>query len=487
MTDESLPIDALLDNARRDLTPVSDLDERLARLGAAVQTLEQRGPSATLDEAAAVVSRASARLRLSADHTVVALAGATGSGKSSTFNALTGLDVATVGVRRPTTSWAMACLWGSDGAADLLEWLGIPIRHQVVRDSLLDSGDTQPLQGMVLLDLPDHDSTEVAHRLEVDRLVRLADVIVWVMDPQKYADAAIHDRLLRPNVQHADVMMAVVNHMDEVPEEGRARLYSDARRLLDADGLSSVPLIATSARVGTGIDDLKALLAERIASKAASRTRISADVDVTARQLLADLGAIPSSATLPDLRLRLTAALADVRRNPDGTTRSDQVLPETVRNAVRSELRSFSAQAAPAVADTITDRGVEQVEPFIAALSAQPMQQRTREVIERRGVGRAWKALFFIAMVIGGAWLAAALTRDIPNVIAAGGLTSVAAVAWIASLLIKRGEAVEKSRPVDVDASVSAALNATIMPAVAAEVAAYEQAFVNLVGARSAH
>ena len=51
------------------------------------------------------------RLRLSAAHTIVALAGATGSGKSSLFNALTGLDLAAVGVKRPTTSWATACAW----------------------------------------------------------------------------------------------------------------------------------------------------------------------------------------------------------------------------------------------------------------------------------------------------------------------------------------------------------------------------------------
>ena len=50
----------------------------------------------------------------------------------------------------------------------------------------------------MLLDLPDHDSTVAAHRLEVDRLVALVDVLVWVLDPQKYADAAIHERYLRP-------------------------------------------------------------------------------------------------------------------------------------------------------------------------------------------------------------------------------------------------------------------------------------------------
>ena len=160
--------------------------------------------------AAAVVERAGARLRLSADHTVVALAGATGSGKSSTFNALCGLDLAAVGVRRPTTSWATACVWGRDPAAELLEWLEIPERHRVLRDSMLDSGQQdRALDGLVLLDLPDHDSTEVSHHLEVDRLIGMTDLMVWVLDPQKYADAAVHDRFLRPMASHKDVMLVV--------------------------------------------------------------------------------------------------------------------------------------------------------------------------------------------------------------------------------------------------------------------------------------
>ena len=115
-------------------------------LGTRIEALEVRDPrrAGRLDdglvtEAEEVVDRAAGRLRLSADHTVVAIAGATGSGKSSTFNALTGLELSAVGVRRPTTSWATACVWGSEGAAELLEWLGIPPRHQTTRDSMLDT------------------------------------------------------------------------------------------------------------------------------------------------------------------------------------------------------------------------------------------------------------------------------------------------------------------------------------------------------------
>ncbi|MGN6161274.1 MAG: GTPase family protein, partial [Marmoricola sp.] len=448
--------DVLLDGARRSLAPTSDLDARLAHLDAVVEALRSRTPSAAVDEAATVIARASARLRLSADHTVVALAGATGSGKSSTFNALTGLDVASVGVRRPTTSWAMACLWGSAGAAELLEWLGIPQRHQVVRDSLLDTaGESDELQGMVLLDLPDHDSTEVAHRLEVDRLVHLADVIVWVMDPQKYADAAIHDRLLRPNVQHAGVMVAVVNHMDEVPEEGRDRLYRDARRLLDDDGLSSVPLIATSARVGTGLDELRSVLAARIADKAASRTRISADVDVAAQRLTAEVGSTPSEAGLPALRDGLIASLTEA-----GET---TVMPEVVRNIVREQTRSFAAGANPAVATSITQVALEQTDALVAALR-EPAPAQAPVVRERGGI--RWLPVFLFLVFLGGAgWLAAALVKDVPNVVAAAVVTGVAFLAWLLSVFMKRAEpAARPARDVR-GGSVASAVDRTVVAA----------------------
>src|SRR6266542_4225022 len=59
-----------------------------------------------------VVDRAGERLALSRDYTAVALAGATGSGKSSLFNALARLGLSQVGVRRPTTGVAHACVWG---------------------------------------------------------------------------------------------------------------------------------------------------------------------------------------------------------------------------------------------------------------------------------------------------------------------------------------------------------------------------------------
>lgn len=286
---------SLLEGARKLVTRGTDIGARVGGLDAAVVAARGRLDQGVVDHAEQVVRRATERLRLSADHTVVALAGATGSGKSSTFNALSGIDLASVGVRRPTTSWTTACTWGQKGAPEILEWLGIPPRHQVMRDSMLDrSLPGSDLEGLVLLDLPDHDSTEVSHHLEADRLVQLADLLVWILDPQKYADALIHDKYFKPMAAHRDVMMVVVNHIDEITPDRRESVMSDVRRLLVADGLGSVPVLATSARTGEGIDELRRMIAARVADKKATRQRLGTDVSDAAARMLEVCGEAPA-------------------------------------------------------------------------------------------------------------------------------------------------------------------------------------------------
>lgn len=81
----------------------------------------------TLAEAGRVLDEAAARRGLSPQHTVVAIAGATGSGKSTLFNSLAGVQISETGLRRPTTAAPIACSW-SDGAAGLLDRLEIPGR-----------------------------------------------------------------------------------------------------------------------------------------------------------------------------------------------------------------------------------------------------------------------------------------------------------------------------------------------------------------------
>ena len=307
----------LVAGARRVLGRGASLDARVAGLAEAVEGARGRLDDPLVEAADAVVRRAGVRLGIAGEHTVVALAGATGSGKSSTFNALSGLDLAAVGVRRPTTSWATACLWGAEPATDLLDWLEIPPRHRVARDSMLDAGShDRTLDGLVLLDLPDHDSTEVSHHLEVQRLIAMTDLMVWVLDPQKYADLAIHERFLRPLATHREVMLVVLNHIDEVAPERRAAMVADVRRLLAEDGLADVPVLATSARTGEGVPGLRAAIAERVADKAATRLRLGGDVSQAAARLAAQSGdAEPRELSTRDRR-ELVDALADAAGVP---------------------------------------------------------------------------------------------------------------------------------------------------------------------------
>jgi GTP-binding protein EngB required for normal cell division len=261
----------------------SDVADRLDGLSRAVEASRGRIDDEILAPAEMLSGRAAERLRLSGEHTIVALAGATGSGKSSLFNSLTDLELAGVGVRRPTTSWALACAWGPDGAQGLLEWMGIPPRHQVSRMSMLDqSSEDTRLDGLVLLDLPDHDSTEVSHHLEMDRLVKYADLLVWVLDPQKYADAAIHDRYIRPMASYSDVTMVVLNQIDRIPFEQRERALDDVKRILAAEGLPGVKALGVSATRGDGIEELKRELAARIRAKSSARGRLASDISAAA-------------------------------------------------------------------------------------------------------------------------------------------------------------------------------------------------------------
>lgn len=294
--------------SRRQLS----LTDRLAALREAVEVAEDRLQVPEVSKARALLAKAGAREALG-DATVVALAGATGSGKSTLFNALSGSEVSTPGVRRPTTGIAHASVWGAEGADRLLDWLEVPRRHRVEHpDPALD--------GLVLLDLPDHDSVRLEHRLEVDRLVELVDVLVWVLDPQKYADAAVHERYLAPLAGHAGVLVVVLNQTDRLDEPSARACLADLRRLLDAEGLATTPMLATAARTGAGLPELRAELARRVTARRAATDRLAADARSAAGALAAHCG---TGDQQPGRRPRdagerdeLTGALADAAGVP---------------------------------------------------------------------------------------------------------------------------------------------------------------------------
>jgi GTP-binding protein EngB required for normal cell division len=231
-----------------------------------------------LTEAETLLRRSGERMRMSASHTVVALAGGTGSGKSSLFNALAGASFSPPGVTRPTTKHSHACVWGMEGAAPLLDWLGVQRRHRYARASALDDGETS-LTGLLLLDLPDHDSVVTGSAALVDRLVKMADMLVWVLDPLKYADASVHRRYLVPLAGHAAVTTVVLNQCDTLSPDQIDDCRTDLRRLLDSEGLSETNVLMTSAATGLGLNELRRVLADSVAARQAVTDRITADID----------------------------------------------------------------------------------------------------------------------------------------------------------------------------------------------------------------
>ncbi|GAB3830006.1 GTPase [Kribbella italica] len=294
----------------------SDVLTKIEALEDAAEAGKGRLDRVVLSEAEQIVDRAGQRLRMSGDLTVVALAGATGSGKSSLFNALTGLDLAAIGTRRPTSSMPLACVWGEEPAGEVLNWLGIPRRHQVQHRSSLEEAQSEDLDGLVLLDLPDHDSTEVEHRLIVDRLVELVDLLIWVVDPQKYADAALHNRYIKPFASHSSVMVFALNHIDKLTEDQRKSCLTDLDRLLKADGLKNPTVVGTSAVSGDGLAEMRGLLVKRVSNKRAARERLAADVDRVADRMASQCGTAKTPEIAKSDITELVDALSDASGVP---------------------------------------------------------------------------------------------------------------------------------------------------------------------------
>ncbi len=258
------------------------LGERVEALADAVALAGKHLPPEIVADATTVVEKAQGRLRHGTDHTVVALVGPTGAGKSTLFNALAGHDISSTGVRRPTTGHTHAAIWG-DGAGQLLDWLGVSRRHH------LDPVKSDPsLTGLVLLDLPDFDSTAVEHRLEVDRIVELVDLLIWVSDPQKYADEVFHRNYLAAFSDHGSVMGFVLNKADTVSDADLDVVVDDFTRRITDDGIDDPRVIAVTATADLGLAELRAIIAEEVASKRAASARLDADVRAAARSMNAD-------------------------------------------------------------------------------------------------------------------------------------------------------------------------------------------------------
>ena len=217
-----------------DRSEAFDLPQVLEDLARAVDLGEQLGLREELTQARDVLTQASHRRRLAPQTTVAALLGATGSGKSSLTNAMAGSEVSRTARTRPTTTQPLAVVPDTAAeATELLDWLSI--NHRVRVDGGWALGETT-----VLVDLPDIDSDEPAHRAIAERMAGKVDVLVWVLDPEKYADGVVHRDFLIPMAAHAEVMVVALNQVDRLDPDSRDAVLADLRRILDREGLGAV-------------------------------------------------------------------------------------------------------------------------------------------------------------------------------------------------------------------------------------------------------
>jgi len=70
--------------------------------------------------------------------------------------------------------------------------------------------------GLALLDATDVDSIELGHRAQVEALLPRIDAVIWVLDPDKYADPLLHEEFIRPLADSADQFLFVLNQVDRL-------------------------------------------------------------------------------------------------------------------------------------------------------------------------------------------------------------------------------------------------------------------------------
>ena len=327
-------------HTERDATPAvatSPFARSVASLKDAISYGEGRVPETVLLDAAETLERLSQRRELSTEHTVIGFFGATGSGKSTLFNAIAGQNIALSAPTRPTTSTVQAAIWEAEGSEELLDWLGIDKRVYPQTQALAAEGETtegnkaggnnkasggaaapnavtEPAPGLfnrirravggrgemrtrtgglILLDMPDFDSVTTTNRDLAARMMRYVDVLVWVVDPQKYADAVIHRDFMVPLAASGAQALCVLNQADKLAPAEMPAVLASLTRLLQAEDTEAHLLaapIAVSARTGEGIDVLRDLLAQVAAAKSLSLQRTDAQLHATASQLRAYAG-----------------------------------------------------------------------------------------------------------------------------------------------------------------------------------------------------
>lgn len=300
----------------------------------------------------------------------VALVGSTGAGKSTLLNALCGQRLAEEGEVRPTSRRATIYAPAdavlptlAEGTADARRYTPHP---------------SAPWSGQLLIDTPDVNSVDTAHREIAREVLELADVAVVVMHRGSVAEQSLADFLR--DFARRRALLFVVNHADQLGAAAREDLRAQVLRV----ATEQYGIVREEIRVFV----ISALQARRGEGEAGEFPA-----------LLAELGAMGERSKAARIkRSNAFAALSEVAR---GAERARGELEEALGRLEGELTAGFTAAAPPLEADF--ERRLRSAKDAVDS------------ELKRRASSRWWgpAALWMRLSLAGGAGLGAAalLTR----------------------------------------------------------------------------
>ena len=205
---------------------------------------------------------------------------------------------------------------------------------------------------LCLVDMPDTDSVELDHRFQAEILLGRLDIVIWVVDPEKYRDSALHDRYVKPLVAYDGQFVFVLNQADRLAESDRDDVAADFRHALASDGLSDPTVLMTAADPTAGpprgTDDLLEVLERLAVGGTAMYSKLTVDLTRATESLLADLGPARAGAQdrLESLANEITRVALHEGVGPAITHGGERLddLAEGLSKPLVDRLREISAQ-----------------------------------------------------------------------------------------------------------------------------------------------